>query len=409
MLNEEEHHLIWMSGQSWDGVAGTHRNMATALTRYARILWVDPPVSPVTSAAGWPRIKRSIKPTLTAVNNQITRLTPMVLPGFTRPIVRETTSVLVLRQARRAMRMLGIQPFAVVDAYVGNYLGHWGDDVVNVLYGTDDYVAGATLMGVSARNLRQRELRSLAQADVVAVITPQLAQRWTDLGASPIVIPNGCWPNRGHNNSAPPELQDLTPPVVGLVGQLSDRIDLDVLHAIADGGFTLLLVGPVDQRCEQSSRFRELVARPNVRFVGRVPADEVPSYLAAIDVGITPYRDTSFNRASFPLKTLEYLAAGIPTVSADLPAARWLHADLLKQQPDTPAEDVLALARSNDEYLSAVSHMAAVQRCKERDAIASVRHSSAWDKTNSCIEFASRHSWPLRAEMFASAIGLLPQ
>jgi teichuronic acid biosynthesis glycosyltransferase TuaH len=169
------------------------------------------------------------------------------------------------------------------------------------------------------------------------------------------------------------------------------------------------LVGPVDQRCEQNSRFRELVARPNVRFVGRVPADEVPSYLAAIDVGITPYRDTSFNRASFPLKTLEYLAAGIPTVSADLPAARWLHADLLKQQPDTPAEDVLALARSNDEYLSAVSHMVAVQRCRERDAIASMRHSGAWDKTNSCIEFASRHSWPLRAEMFASAIGLLPQ
>lgn len=31
-----------------------------------------------------------------------------------------------------------------------------------------------------------------------------------------------------------------------------------------------------------------------------------------------------FNRASFPLKTIKYLAAGRAVVSTDLPAARWL-------------------------------------------------------------------------------------
>ena len=51
---------------------------------------------------------------------------------------------------------------------------------------------------------------------------------------------------------------------------------------------------------------------------------ELPSYLRVIDVGLTPYSQSDFNRASFPLKTLEYLAAGRPVVASDLPANRWL-------------------------------------------------------------------------------------
>ncbi|MBI4899196.1 MAG: hypothetical protein HY829_01825, partial [Actinobacteria bacterium] len=35
-----------------------------------------------------------------------------------------------------------------------------------------------------------------------------------------------------------------------------------------------------------------------------------------LSVGLTPYADSTFNRRSFPLKTLEYLAAGIPVVTS---------------------------------------------------------------------------------------------
>ena len=42
-----------------------------------------------------------------------------------------------------------------------------------------------------------------------------------------------------------------------------------------------------------------------------------------------PYRDSPFNRGSFPLKTLEYLAAGRAVVATDLPAIRWLATELV--------------------------------------------------------------------------------
>jgi teichuronic acid biosynthesis glycosyltransferase TuaH len=104
-----------------------------------------------------------------------------------------------------------------------------------------------------------------------------------------------------------------------VVGQLNDRLDADLLAAVADTGMGLLLVGPRD-----SDRWDDLIRRPNVHHVGAVPHPDLPRWLARMDVGLTPYTDSAFNRASFPLKTLEYLAAGRPVVGSDLPATRGL-------------------------------------------------------------------------------------
>jgi teichuronic acid biosynthesis glycosyltransferase TuaH len=210
-------------------------------------------------------------------------------------------------------------------------------------------------------------------------------------------------------------VRNLPRPVVGLIGQLSERIDLDVLDAIAGAGFSLLIVGPLDPRWGQQ-RFNELIGRSHVHYAGPVPPSAVPSYLAAIDVGITPYRDTPFNRASFPLKTLEYLGAGLPVVSTDLPAARWLRADLARADPDrwdparaegvAAADQILALARANAEFPAAIRRMVAGQRYAAPVRRGADGHGRDQARAGQCIAFAARHTWSRRAEEFASAIGL---
>ena len=252
-LTEENHYLVWMAGVSWDGIRGTDRHMVTAMACHARILWVDPPVSPVTAVLPRSATHYSPRPEISVVNRQVTRLTPKAMPGLSRPGIRVTTAALVRLQTRWALRRLGIQPFAVVATYPGDLLGYWGGNVVNVFYGTDDYVAGAELMGLSARYQLRQEIRIVGQADVVAAVSPQLAERWAGFGASPVVIPNGCWPIKVGERAALPEQKDLPHPVVGLIGQLSDRIDLSVLNAIADAGFSLLIVGPLDPRWEPAT------------------------------------------------------------------------------------------------------------------------------------------------------------
>ena len=368
--------------------------MAVALSQIVPILWIDAPLSLASRApdrVGYP----PLRPRIYELSGRIKRLSTLALPGLTRPGVRVTTPSVVRAQVSWAVRRLGYKPSAVVMGYLGDLLGGWGDGVVNVLYGTDDWVAGAGLTGMSARHLRAQERRALARADVIAAVTPELAARWSALGASATVIPNGCWPDEGEVPQIPAEVAELPKPVIGLVGYLGNRVDIEVLLAIADAGYSLLLVGAKDPHWEQR-RFRELTSRPHVRYVGSVPSTEVRRYLSAFDVGLTPYRDTEFNRASFPLKTLEYLGAGVPAVSASLPAARWLRDGLQADESGSSSGRILMLADRACDYVPAISALIGDKQEFSPDAI-----------SKSCVAFAEKHSWSRRAEALAAAIGLI--
>jgi teichuronic acid biosynthesis glycosyltransferase TuaH len=378
---------VLVSGASWDGVRGSERALTDALVTYTDVLWVDPPVSPATPK----RYRRfgsagpSWRPAVTEAAPGVRRLTPVVLPGLTRPVIRETTWPLVRGQVRSALRTLGREPAAVIAASLDDVLGGWAAGTRTVLYGTDDWVAGATLMGQRTAKLLRDERRALAAADLVLAVTPQLAQRWRELGADPVLLPNACDPAAylAVDTVAPAPLPAGFPsPVAGVVGQLNDRLDADLLAAVADTGIGLLLVGPRDPGW-LPQRWHELVARPNVHHTGAVPFPELPRWLGRMDVGLTPYTDTAFNRASFPLKTLEYLAAGLPVVGSALPATNGLAQE---------CEDVIAVT-GPAAFARAVT--IAVDQPRTPDVIRRRRR-----------VVTVRYSWASRATRLAGLLGL---
>jgi glycosyltransferase involved in cell wall biosynthesis len=376
--------IVICPGTGWDAVAmHADRMLANELFAHARILWVDPPLSPITPSHLRFGTARHLVPRLDRPRPGLIVLRSLALPLHTRPGVRHSTPALTRAQIRWALRRLRERPAAVIDCRLGRLLGGWGLDVRNVLYGTDDYVAGAELMGRDAAHIRRDEEVTLANADLVIAVSQQLADRWRGMGATVEFIANGVAVEAYTDvDAAEPALDvDLPRPVVGVVGQLTDRIDISLLEAVVDSGLSLLMVGPRDPRWEPE-RFERLIAAPHVQWVGLKPFAALPGYLRLMDVGITPYQDTSFNRASFPLKTLEYLAAGRAVVSSDLPATRWLRTDLVR------------VASGPVAFASAVLEAAAEPRTPElmraRRAV------------------AARHSWRARADQAAKVMGLLP-
>ncbi|MDT7726302.1 MAG: teichuronic acid biosynthesis glycosyltransferase TuaH [Actinomycetota bacterium] len=377
--------VVVVSGVTWDGVKGSERQLAEALREHADVLWVDPPVSPATPdryRGVSARSGRPWRPKLVRAAPGVQRLTPVALPGLTRPGIRETTWPLVRLQLRWALRRLGRRPQAVLACSPHDVLGRWGPSVVDVLYGTDDWVAGAELMRLDRGRVAAEERNSLRRADLVLAVGPELAERWRGLGADPVLFPNGCDPDAYLADVEPAVVPDEFPAAVaGLSGQLSDRIDLAFLEAVAQTGIGLLLVGPRDPGW-YPERVNSLLAKENVHHVGAVPFEELLPYLARFDVGLTPYADTAFNRASFPLKTLEYLAAGRPVVSSDLPASRRL-------REETPE---IRLAGNADEFARLV--VGAVGQARDQDAVTARR------------AVAREHSWAARAATLAGLIGL---
>jgi teichuronic acid biosynthesis glycosyltransferase TuaH len=375
--------VVILAANSWDAVKMADRHLAEHLTRHAPVLYVDPPVSWLTP---WrqPEVRESLLgPRVRAVAPRLVRLTPVVSPGPLRPGIATLTSALVRRALAAAVRGLGAQVRAVVSAApLLDVFGACGE-VLRIYWAQDDFVAAAQLIGHDAGRLAEAELRSGGGADLVVAANPSVAARWRRLGHESVLIPYGTdWrAYRSVEELPPPADVRLPRPIAGFVGHINDRIQLALLEAVATHRQSLLLVGPMHPHLDHG-RMAALLARPNVQWVGPKAFDQLPPYLGTIDVGLVPYTRSAFNLGSFPLKTLEYLAAGRPVVTSDLPATRWL---------DT---EFIAIANHPESFARIVDALLA----EPRDAAL----------INARREFARRHGWDERANAWADLLGLGP-
>lgn len=78
----------------------------------------------------------------------------------------------------------------------------------------------------------------------------------------------------------------------------------------------LVLVGDGDRRQSMEHLAAELGLADSVRFVGKVPHEEVPRYIAAADVSVAPYVVTDEEMWMSPLKVYESLACGASVVAS---------------------------------------------------------------------------------------------
>ncbi len=333
--------IVLCASYSYDGIRMSDWHLAKHLSKLAPVLYVDPPVSRLTPVRN-PGVACALDGARLRLESPgLARLTPVVQPFPSRPGTTGITSTLIRRYVRRATTRLGGQVRAVMTGWPQySVFGSCGEQV-RIYWAKDDFVGGSALLGLNARMLDRRERRLAASADLLVASNPVVADTWRRRGLEAHLVPFGTSADAylGIEHVPLPADVNLPGPVAGFVGRINDRTDLGLLEAIADRGRSLLLVGPKDPAFERE-RFEALRRRRNVCWVGLKPSEALPNYLRAMDVGIVPYRDSRFNRGSFPLKTLEYLAAR-PVVATDLPAIRWLATDLISiAEPASFADQV---------------------------------------------------------------------
>jgi glycosyltransferase involved in cell wall biosynthesis len=135
------------------------------------------------------------------------------------------------------------------------------------------------------------------------------------------VLPNGVDPDAfARAGPRPPDLP--RGPVVGYAGKLAERIDDDLVVAVAAAlpDVTFAFLGPVLER----RAVRAMRACPNVQLLGDVPYPRLPDYLRAFDVGWIPHRVGQGETGGDPIKLYEYWAAGLQVVSTRIDGMdRW--------------------------------------------------------------------------------------
>lgn len=111
--------------------------------------------------------------------------------------------------------------------------------------------------------------------------------------------------------------------VVIYIGTLARHRCLDVLIKAFSkvtkekGDTKLLMVGEGSARENLERQVLELGIRDEVIFTGQVPQPDVPNFIAAADIGVSPVPPFSFYKVSSPIKALEYMAMAKPVVATE--------------------------------------------------------------------------------------------
>lgn len=229
----------------------------------------------------------------------------------------------------------------------------------------------------------QRQMQVLRDANLIIATSKVIAEDLQARCNRPVtVVPNGVDFEAFQAPAAaePADLAALPRPRIAHVGRLNRKIDIELMAELArrHPDWSVILIGPVVDLDERDTRIHaQCRSIPNLHLLGAKPRDELPGYMHAIDVGLLAYRTgVLWTEGIYPLKLHEYLASGLPIVSADIPAVR-----------DFP--DVVRIARSVDEWSNAIE-AALADTVPERRTLR--------------VETARANSWTRRAETIESLL-----
>ena len=226
--------------------------------------------------------------------------------------------------------------------------------------------------------LLERESRLLALADLVFTGGQSLYEAKRDRHPQVHAFPSSI--DAEHFGRArsplpePPDQAAIPRPRLGYFGVIDERIDLDLLAAVADlrPDWQLVMVGPVVKIDPEG-----LPRRANLHYLGMKPYAELPSYLAGWDVALMPFARNESTRFISPTKTPEYLAGGKPVVSTPV-------RDVVRPYGELAMVEVAA---------EPADFVAAVERALARHAAGSEGGSECASWLRQVDEFLARGSW----------------
>jgi glycosyltransferase involved in cell wall biosynthesis len=176
---------------------------------------------------------------------------------------------------------------------------------------------------------RRLEIAKYAAADGVVTVSDALGKHLSAEGVDPAkihVIPNGVdtrlfHPQRAYPDAVRQKFGLGRRLVIGFVGAFADWHGLTTLVAamgeIARGrtpDVHLLMVGDGPSRPALRELAREAGLDGRISLPGSVPHDQVPHYIAAMDLCVLPRANWYMS----PIKLFEYIGAKIPSFVPDL-------------------------------------------------------------------------------------------
>jgi protoporphyrinogen oxidase/glycosyltransferase involved in cell wall biosynthesis len=350
--------LVVFSHLRWDFVYQRPQQILSRLARRYRVLFVEEP----RYAAGDPRAElASPAPNVTV----LTPHTPLTAPGFHDDQIPLLQKLVGQALAREHFDDYGVWLYTPMALPLLTKLAP-----KIVVY---DCMDELTAFKAAPRQLVQRENALLRVANVVFCGGPSLYEarrgRHFNVHLFPSSVDRDHFARGGDVAITHPEVKALSRPRLGFFGVLDERLDVDLVAAIAERRpeWEICLVGPV-VKIDRAT----LPRAPNIHYFGQRDYADLPSFLAGWDLAILPFARTEATRCISPTKTLEYMAAGRSIVSTSIGDVERLYGDVVRFA-DTP-----------DDFVAACEAALVEPEASRSERVAAMRRivaATSWDET----------------------------
>jgi len=319
MLTNQD--IIFLSGIRWKFSQQRHQHLASLFSQRNRVLFVEMALSPANllKDAGttmshwkdWTRGVREIQP------NLFLYTAPPTLPmGRSFLSINMLNQHFIFRSVNKAMRRVGMNKpiFWISDPYFSFFARNHGQILTIYDWIHDNPVRNRSKIDQTYREL---EKEVIGKTDIIFTPSRFIYDKYGKSDTFFHLVSHGVdYDLFEESGGKPPEEMEQFPlPVIGFIGTIGSTVDIDLLEILAGERekWSFVFIGDVRR---ELGRLRSC---PNIHFLGSRPEPELPRYLRCFSAGIIPYVVSPATRTVHPVKTYEYLAAGIPVVSTRLP------------------------------------------------------------------------------------------
>ncbi len=219
----------------------------------------------------------------------------------------------LVEKIKASIEKAGIKNF-ITWSYLPTFTEYFGTlgAKLSIFEAVDDWSQHNSYQAISEKLIKNYKTIE-AKADIIFTVSPILNDLFSN-HQNVHWIPNGVdYHHFQDKNEIPKELENIKKPIIGYIGTIQSRVDLDLIKYLADKNpdKLIVLVGPIWSDADIS----KLDGLKNVYLIGRVPYSLSPTYINQFDVGIVPHTSKGFVKTMNPMKIYEYLACGKPIVS----------------------------------------------------------------------------------------------
>jgi len=316
----------------WDGDPLSKKHIMKRLAEKNRILWVNSigNRSPKINRKDLGRIFKKANQFFQGVREvekNIYVFSPVMIPFYHSMTLRKSNQFLLAAMIRRQLKRLGFSnpitwTFAPSSADV---VGRLGESQV-IYHCVDEFSAFSDAPQTAIQKMEETLLKKSDLVIVSASTLQESKRRWNP---NTHLVRHGV--DYDHFRKAldpetavPADIAALPRPIIGFHGLVADWIDLPLIRkmALQYPKWSIVLLGSATTDVSQIAGLK------NVHLLGKRPYELLPAYCKGFDVAILPFVVNRLTLYANPLKLREYLAAGLPVVSSDLPEVRSLGGDI---------------------------------------------------------------------------------